>query len=90
MRWHWWLLLVVVFFCLGCAISEEQIDKLSKMTEDTITYMVETGIKVSGAPAPLIEILGGGGLGGLLGALGGRFVRKLLKSIQTKPAPLVE
>ena len=90
MRWYHWLIIVVVFYAAGCAISDEQIDKIAGTTEAVVKAMVDSGIKVAGSSIPLVEILGGGGLGGLLGALGGRFVRKILKSIQTQPAPLVE
>jgi hypothetical protein len=84
-----WLLLFAVFFALGCAITDAQIDHIASVTEDTVQGMVDAGLTVAAPHVPglsLLELLGGGGLGGILGALGGRVVRKLLKAIQ-KEAP---
>ncbi len=92
MKWYHWLILVVVFYALGCAISDEQIDRIAGTTELVVKGMVDGGIKVASGSLPFLELIGGGGLGGILGALGGRTMRKILKAIQkdSKNHPLVQ
>lgn len=95
MKWHWWLLLVIVFFCLGCSLTNEQIDEIARGTEAVVTQLIDSGIKVAAPAVPglgLLELLGGGGLAGVIGSFAARLVRKGLKSVQRAPVspPLVE
>jgi hypothetical protein len=71
MRWYHWLILIVVFYGAGCALTDAQIDDIVRGTETMVTELVNTGIKVAAPAVPglgLLELLGGGGLAGVIGS----------------------
>lgn len=88
MKWHWWLLLCVVFFCLGCAITDAQIDDITRAVEAGTRSVVETGLNVAAPAVPGVD-WGSSGLAGGLAAAAAAGVayltRLILKAAQKKP-----